>query len=743
MSDPFRLLDHYAGALLAGFAASAGGAFDACSARHRRLADALAKAVATLDPALSTGDLAAEATRRRTALLIEAPALLPHVELLDRCAAALGEVLSGTRAATDVMFPGGAMDLVARIYDGTAWADHFNRLAAEAVARLAEALLADGVPQVRILEVGAGTGGTSRHVLGALERFAGAVSYDYTDLSPGFVAHGQARFARRHEFARFRVLDIERSPIAQGFEAGAYHAVVATNVLHATRRIDQALGHAGGLLAPGGALVLNEVTRASLFATLTFGLLDGWWRFEDADARLPGAPLLDRARWTTALASAGFAPPACFGWQGAADSFQTLFVGEWPGPVLSAAPPLSAGKLAAAPAPIGGPIGPVVPVTPRAEEAVSRIAAVVARVLGLDVAEIEPDRPLADLGVDSIVAAQIATALADSLDVALAPSEIYDHATVAGLERHLAGSLPAAAPVAPASFASTIVSPAITAAAHVDPADASWSIVRATAEADAARTAPTEGLPVTQLADAELADAAPADTALSNPKLADTVLADRERALAEPAGRERTAWKPPDTGQADTRQPDPENAAPGSATDVAVIGIACRFPGAADREAFWRNLVAGVCSIIEVPAERWDWRPHFASTRGNGCIVSRWGGFLDGHDLFDPEPFRITHGEARAMSPQQRLFLETAWHALEDAGYGRAELAGTKMRRVRRRRTGRLGRRPGRCALVARQLQCHPVGAAGVRARPEGLGACRSTPPARRRWWRSTWPRAR
>ena len=109
-----------------------------------------------------------------------------------------------------------------------------------------------------------------------------------------------------------------------------------------------------------------------------------------------------------------------------------------------------------------------------------------------------------------------------------------------------------------------------------------------------------------------------------------------------------------------------------------MIGIACRFPGAADREALWRNLVGGICSITEVPAERWDWRPHFASTRGNGCIVSRWGGFLDGHDLFDPEPFRITHGEARAMSPQQRLFLETAWHALEDAGYGRAELAGTK-----------------------------------------------------------------
>ncbi len=572
MNDPFRLLDRYAEALLAGFAALVDGAVVTGLPRYRRLASTLADAVAALDPALLNGDPRNEARRRRTALLAEVPALGAHVELLDRCTGALGDVLSGARAGTDIIFPGGGMDLVARIYDGTAWADHFNRLAAEAVARMAEALIADGVRDVRILEIGAGTGGTSRHVLNALARFAGSLTYDYTDVSSGFVAHGRARFAQGHPFARFRLLDIERPPLAQGFEAGAYHAVVATNVLHATRRIDEALGHASFLLAPGGALVLNEVTRASLFATLTFGLLDGWWRFEDAGARLPGAPLLDRARWTTALASAGFAAPACFGWQGAADSFQTLFVGEWSESVVPSVMPSPP------------PVARLVPA--QAGDHAGRVAAVVARVLGLDVAEIEPDRPLAEVGVDSIVAAQSATALAASLGVALAPSEIYDHATVAGLERHLAGALPADVPVAPILVA----------------------------VADAVR-------------------AAPADT------------------QTEPSSRD---------------------------TDIAVIGIACRFPGAADREEFWRNLVDGVCSITEVPAERWDWRQHFAETGGEGRTVSRWGGFLDGHDLFDPEPFRITHGEARAMSPQQRLFLETAWHALEDAGYGRIELAGTK-----------------------------------------------------------------
>ena len=85
MSDPFRLLDRYAEALLAGYAASTGGAVEARLARHRRLADALARAVAALDPTLSNGNPKVEARRRRAALLVEAPSLQAHVELLDRC----------------------------------------------------------------------------------------------------------------------------------------------------------------------------------------------------------------------------------------------------------------------------------------------------------------------------------------------------------------------------------------------------------------------------------------------------------------------------------------------------------------------------------------------------------------------------------------------------------------------------------------------------------------------------------
>ena len=93
---------------------------------------------------------------------------------------------------------------------------------------------------------------------------------------------------------------------------------------------------------------------------------------------------------------------------------------------------------------------------------------------------------------------------------------------------------------------------------------------------------------------------------------------------------------------------------------IAIIGMACRFPGAADLRGFWRLLREGVDAIREVPADRWD--PRLFPD------ASRWGGFLDRVDGFDPSFFGISPREASYMDPQQRLLLEVAWEALDDAG---------------------------------------------------------------------------
>ncbi|CAM2069617.1 SDR family NAD(P)-dependent oxidoreductase [Sulfidibacter corallicola] len=108
--------------------------------------------------------------------------------------------------------------------------------------------------------------------------------------------------------------------------------------------------------------------------------------------------------------------------------------------------------------------------------------------------------------------------------------------------------------------------------------------------------------------------------------------------------------------------------------DVAVIGLAGRYPKARDIRAFWRNLVAGLDCIEEIPADRWDWRRLMAIKSPSGKPMCRWGGFLEDIDKFDPLFFNMAPSHAEIIDPQERLFLQTCWEAIEDAGYTPANL---------------------------------------------------------------------
>jgi phthiocerol/phenolphthiocerol synthesis type-I polyketide synthase B len=103
---------------------------------------------------------------------------------------------------------------------------------------------------------------------------------------------------------------------------------------------------------------------------------------------------------------------------------------------------------------------------------------------------------------------------------------------------------------------------------------------------------------------------------------------------------------------------------------VAIVGIGCRFPGGVtDPDSFWRLLENGSDAIGDIPADRMDIGRYFGPEPATpGRMITRWGGFLDGIDMFDAEFFGISPREAERLDPQQRLLLETAWEALEDAG---------------------------------------------------------------------------
>jgi polyketide synthase PksN len=122
----------------------------------------------------------------------------------------------------------------------------------------------------------------------------------------------------------------------------------------------------------------------------------------------------------------------------------------------------------------------------------------------------------------------------------------------------------------------------------------------------------------------------------------------------------------------------PRGAAPSATADVgpiAIIGLSGRYPEAVDVEAYWRNLREGKDCVVEVPRERWDWREYYSEDRTqSGRHYSKWGGFIAGVDEFDPLFFNISPKEAKYIDPQERLFLQHAWMAIEDAGYTRASL---------------------------------------------------------------------
>ncbi len=122
----------------------------------------------------------------------------------------------------------------------------------------------------------------------------------------------------------------------------------------------------------------------------------------------------------------------------------------------------------------------------------------------------------------------------------------------------------------------------------------------------------------------------------------------------------------------------PDTTTSNASAPIAVVGIGCRFPGGADTRAFWQFLTAGQDAIRETPTDRWiieEWME--AETGSTGKGLPRWGGFLEQIDQFDPAFFGITPREATHMDPQQRLVMELAWEALEDAGIPPSTLFGS------------------------------------------------------------------
>jgi acyl transferase domain-containing protein/SAM-dependent methyltransferase/NAD(P)-dependent dehydrogenase (short-subunit alcohol dehydrogenase family) len=220
--------------------------------------------------------------------------------ILQRCGSELARVLTGEQDPLELLFPGGSFSEARKIYIESPAARTYNTALAEALSAAIEKLPPGA--SLRVLEIGAGTGGTTSYVLPSLP--PGRVEYVFTDVSQIFLERAAVQF-RNYDFLRTALLDIEKDPFGQGFRPGQFDVVIAANVLHATKDLRQTVLHVRGLLTPGGLLFLLEAVQPQRWADCTFGLTEGWWRFEDERLR-SDHPLISRGAWHDLLTDSGF-----------------------------------------------------------------------------------------------------------------------------------------------------------------------------------------------------------------------------------------------------------------------------------------------------------------------------------------------------------------------------------------------------------------------------------------------------
>lgn len=191
-------------------------------------------------------------------------------EVVDRVGPKLETCMRGELEPLSLLLEGG---LLYRLY-----ADDFSTQCYSHLTQYLQ-LLRFKNPQMKILEIGAGTGGATLPILRSLtsDSEADFLQYDFTDVSPGFFGAARNLLSEWSSKVTYKALDIERDAVAQGFTEASYDLVIASNVLHATHKMDDTLSNVRRLLRPGGKLALIELTRLRPVWAIWAGLLPGWW----------------------------------------------------------------------------------------------------------------------------------------------------------------------------------------------------------------------------------------------------------------------------------------------------------------------------------------------------------------------------------------------------------------------------------------------------------------------------------
>lgn len=228
---------------------------------------------------------------------------------VGECIHHLPGLLSGTVDPLQLLFPEGTVDTATAAYRDNLVSRYTNQLVVSGLtARAARNSQATPRRPLRVLEVGAGVGGTSAGLITALAPYP--VHYVFTDVSNFFLARARNLFAE-HDFIDYRLFDINRQAAVQGFAPASFDVIVCANVLHNAVNIDDALGALHRLLAPGGSLVFIDATAVNHPLMISMEFKEGLHGFSDARAGTNSA-FLSYAQWEDALRRSPFGEVTSF-----------------------------------------------------------------------------------------------------------------------------------------------------------------------------------------------------------------------------------------------------------------------------------------------------------------------------------------------------------------------------------------------------------------------------------------------
>jgi acyl transferase domain-containing protein/SAM-dependent methyltransferase len=394
-------------------------------------------------------------------------------DFVDLCGSKLADVLCGRESALETLFPSGSSHIADGIYQNSVVARYYN----EIVRSVVQAIASDA-QSLSILEIGAGTGGTTSLLLPTLN--PARSRYVFTDLGKLFLVQASRKFAE-HAFVEYAVLNIEQPPAEQGFAEHAFDVVVAADVLHATSDLTETLRHVRSLLAPGGVLVMLEATDDPIWLDVSIGLVRGWQKF--ADPLREKQPLLQPEQWSALLRECGFDAVEAFPSAGARTAklgHHVIIARPQGSPATAAARTsdrlvdanvaLSAQHGTSDTTPLRSQLDAAPPHV-QMEMLVALVSSEVAAVLGLDAAHHPaPEQRLMEFGVDSLMAVELRNRLARRLALTkkLTATLIFDYPTVTAIAKHLATDVLRYTPSAREEEARPAAAARVTTAAQIE-----------------------------------------------------------------------------------------------------------------------------------------------------------------------------------------------------------------------------------------------------------------------------------